>query len=149
MRAKERMKKTALLGLIIILSVMMFSGCNTPTVKKLVWETYPPKQSDADVELFVGSMERPIKSIAIIQSRYFDEQTAENKSKMLADMRKMGRRIGADAVADIRILPKRFQGMVVDERTPFPDWKPGNTYAFFMRGTAVVYQDDNSTSPTE
>ncbi len=143
------MKKSALLGLILISSAMLLCGCNTPTMKKLVWESYPPKQSDADVELFLGSVDRPTKSIAIIQSRYFDEQTAENKAKMLADMRKMGRRIGADAVADIRIMPKRFQGMAVDERTPFPDWKQDTTYAFFMRGTAVVYQDDNPTSVTE
>lgn len=143
------MKKTVLLGLIILSGAMLLCGCNTPTMKKLVWETYPPKQSDADVELFVGAMERPGKPIAIIQSRYFDEQTPENKTKMLADLRKMGRRIGADAVADIRIMPKYFQGMVVDERTPFPDWKQDKTYAFFMRGTAVVYQEDKPTSATE
>lgn len=131
------------------LFLFLLSSCNTGTVKKLTWESRPPREGSAGIELFVGQVSRPCESIAILQSRYYEDQSKENKAKMLADLRNLARRVGADAVMDICILPKRFQGMVADEKVPFPAWKPGSDYSYFMRGTAIVFKEDTSTTPTE
>jgi len=131
------------------LFLFLLSSCNTGTVKKLTWESRPPKGSSAGIELFVGQVSRPCEEIAILQSKYYEDQAKENKAKMLADLRNLARRVGADAVMDIRILPKRFQGMVADEKVPFPAWKPGTDYSYFMRGTAIVFKEDTVTTPTE
>jgi uncharacterized protein YbjQ (UPF0145 family) len=127
----------------------LLSSCNTGTVKKLKWETRPPREGSAGIELFVGQVQRPYEEIAILQSRYYENQSKENKTKMLADMRNLARRVGADAVMDVHILPKRFQGMVADEKVPFPAWKQGADYTYFMRGTAIVFKEDTVTTPTE
>jgi len=141
--------KALILLFFACLFLFLLSSCNTGTVKKLTWETRPPREGSAGIELFVGQVQRPCEAIAILQSKYYDDQSKENKKKMLADLRNLACRVGADAVMDIRILPKRFQGMVADEKVPFPAWKPGSDYSYFMRGTAIVFKEDKSTTPTE
>ncbi|MCX6998786.1 MAG: hypothetical protein NT106_00575 [Candidatus Sumerlaeota bacterium] len=131
------------------LFLFLLSSCNTGTVKKLTWESRPPREGSAGIELFVGQVSRPCEEIAILQSKYYEDQSKENKTKMLADLRNLARRVGADAVMGICILPKRFQGMVADEKVPFPAWKPGTDYSYFMRGTAIVFKEDTVTTPTE
>jgi len=130
-----------ILVICILLAGMLLNGCNTASVHRLARDKYPRKSMDAPVEMFVGTIVRAHKPIAILNSKCYTDQTEENKAMMLSSLRNMAREIGADAVIEIQMLPKRFEGMVMEDKTPFPSWKPGNTYGYFMRGKAVVYED--------
>ena len=120
---------------------IFLSGCNTSSVQRLTMDRYPRKSMDAPIEMFVGTIARACKPVAILNSKYYDDQSDDAKAKMLLNLRNMAREIGADAVIEIQMLPKRFEGMVADDKTPFPAWKPGNYYGYFLRGKAVVYED--------
>ena len=137
-------KRISLL-MFLFLGVVLISGCNTTSVYYMSAEKYPPKASNAMVDLYVGEITRPCRSIAVVNSRHYPDQTQEAKAKMLAELRRLAGEIGADAVVNVRMLPKRFEGMVVDEKVPFPAWKPGDYYTYFMRGTAVVYTENQSS----
>ena len=117
-------------------------GCNTASIHKLTWRNYPPKSSGASIELYVGKVSRPYKAVAILQSKVFGDQTKKSIALMLKDLRRLARKVGADAVIDIHMLPMRYEGMVIDERIPFPAWRPGNYHAYFLRGTAIVYKNN-------
>ena len=134
-----------------LLVYLILAGCNTSSVRRLVWEEYPEKPTFAMVELYVGKIERASKPIAIMNSKFYTDQTRESKAEMLAELRRMAGRMGADAVVNIRLLPKKFEGMVMDDKVPFPAWKPGDYSAYFMRGTAIVFEEKkegkNASSP--
>jgi hypothetical protein len=104
-------------------------------------DKYPGKSTNAPMEMFVGTIARAHKPIAILNSKGYPDEGEDNKAKMLSNLRKMAREIGGDAVIEIQMLPKRFEGMVADDKPPFPAWKPGNSYGYFMRGKAIVYED--------
>lgn len=135
-------RKTVIFFSFMILLSVMISGCNTTSVYRLTSVEYEEKHEEAPIELFVGVLQRPYTPIAVVQSRHYSEQTEQAKAKMVAEIKKSARKIGADAVMDLHLLPKRFEGMVMDERIPFPAWKPGDYYGYFLRGTAVVYEDE-------
>lgn len=135
--------KNSVILILIICSVFLW-GCNTPSVQRLSGENFSPKPPDITVEMFVGTITKDHIPIAILNSKHYMDQSDESKAMMLANLRDMARELGADAVMEIRILPKRFEGMVVDESPPFPAWKPGNYYGYFMRGKAIVYRDKNN-----
>jgi hypothetical protein len=135
--------KSYVILILVICSVFMW-GCNTASVQRISPEKFSPKPPDADVEMFVGTITRENIPIAILNSRHFSDQSEESKKEMLANLKVLAREIGADAVMEIRILPKRFEGMVVDDKPPIPAWKPGNYYGYFMRGKAIVYRDKDS-----
>ncbi len=122
-------------------------GCNTASIRRLAWEDYAPKPTSDTIELYVGKVSRPYKPIAILQSKSFGDQTVQSKTRMMKDLRRLARKIGADAVIDIHMLPRRFEGMVMDERVPFPAWRPGEYRAYFLRGTAIVYEKNPSEKP--
>jgi len=129
----------ALSGAMLVL--LFLQGCNSTSIQMLSSEKFPQKPEDHPVDLYVGKIERNNKPIAILNSKHYPDQSKENKALMLAELREMARKIGADAVTEIKILPKRFEGMMIDENVPFPAWKPGNYFAYFMRGRAVIYSD--------
>lgn len=135
--------KNSIILILIICSVFLW-GCNTSGVQRLSGEKFSPKAPDADVEMFVGTISRDHIPVAILNSKHYTDQSDDSKAKMLANLKELAREAGADAVMEIRILPKRFEGMVVDEKPPFPAWKPGNYYGYFMRGKAIVYRDKNN-----
>lgn len=130
--------------LILVICSILMGGCNTASVHRISPEKFPQKPADADVEMFVGTISRDNIPIAILNSKHFSDQSEESKKEMLASMKDLAREIGADAVMEIRILPKRFEGMVLDEKPPFPAWKPGNYQGYFMRGKAIVYRDKDN-----
>jgi len=130
-----------ILVICIFLAGILLNGCNTASVQRLARDKYPQKSMDAPMEMFVGTIARAHKPIAILNSKSYADQSEENKARMLSILRNMAREIGADAVIEIQMLPKRFEGMVADDKAPFPAWKPGNSYGYFMRGKAVVYED--------
>jgi len=130
--------------LLILLLLFLLAGCNTGSIHKLTWETFPKKHKKALVEMYVGEISQPHREIAIINSPFYPDQTDQTKVEMLEDLRRLARRVGADAVMDIHMLPKRFEGMVMDDRVPFPAWKQGEYDAFFLRGKAVVFEQESS-----
>jgi hypothetical protein len=129
--------------ILLILTVSFLCGCNTASVYRLSGENFPARSSDAEIDMFVGKISRPHSSIAILQSKYYDGQTKDLKAEMIKDLKSAARRIGADAVTDIHVLPRKFDGMIVDEQVPFPAWKPGNYFSYFLRGTAIKYISAN------
>jgi len=130
-----------------IAALFLLCSCNRPYVHRVVWDKYPPRDKNAPVEMFVGRVARPHTIIAVLQSHYSSDQTDESKAQMLAQIKKLALRVGADAVMDVRMVPKRFEGMIMDDKVPFPAWKPGDYQAFAMRGTAIIY-DDIPSSPS-
>ncbi len=130
-----------ILVVMCLVAGMLLGGCNTASVQRLAMDQYPAKSQDAPMEMFVGTIARAHKPIAILNSKSYRDQSEANKAEMLSSLRNMARKIGADAVIEIQMLPKRYEGMVADSMTPFPSWTPGNHYGCFMRGKAVVYED--------
>ena len=136
--------KTAILTALILLGLMLFSGCNTSSTYRLSPSSLLPVDNPENIEMFVGEIQKPHKKIAIVQSRFYSDQSKVTKKKMLEDIRNEAAKNGADAVMDIHMLPKKFEGMVTDEKIPFPAWKPGDYYAYFLRGVAIVYTEENA-----
>jgi uncharacterized protein YbjQ (UPF0145 family) len=86
--------------------------------------------------------------VAIIQSTSYANKDEKTKARQLEEMKRIARKLGADAVQEIHLLTKKAQGYVMDGRPPLPAWKQGKYNLYFLRGTAIRYTDHPST-PTE
>ncbi len=82
----------------------------------------------------------PYREVAVIESTAFPYDDDETRLKQIEELKRKARRLGADAVQEMRILTKDIKGFTVDERTPFPSWRQGDYELFFMRGKAIVYE---------
>ncbi|MBN1866259.1 hypothetical protein JW916_03105 [Candidatus Sumerlaeota bacterium] len=128
------------LGVAALLCLLLAAGCATPRVHRLTDFRYLPKAADAEIDCFVGKLTRPYESIAIVDSERYGEKDNPSKAKMIENLKKRARRIGADAVQDIRLLPVQVRGIVADERVPIVGaWKRGRYDLYFLRGEAVKY----------
>lgn len=140
---KSTKMKESGLALALIVSTALLVGCSSTNVTMLSKTRFPPKPSDAEIELFSGKITGPYVAIAIIDSRSHSERTKENKIKQLEDLRRLARKLGADAVHNIRLLKKKGRGYIPDERVPIPAWKQGSFNLYFLRGEAIKYKEEN------
>lgn len=124
---------------VLIIGILVMAGCSATHVYRISQEKFPPKPPGAEIELYIGKVKRPHKEIAVIDSRSLGSKDDEAKKQQLDDLKEIARKLGADAVHNIRLLRKRARGMVPDERVPFPAWKQGEYNLFFLRGEAIKF----------
>lgn len=144
--------KRACVALVCASMAGLLSGCSSVYVYRLTKDTYPPKASDEDVKLFMNKVQRPYKQIAFIDSQPLPDKTEAARNKQYIQIRAKARELGADAVHEIRFLDERVQGIVADQRVPLGAYKQGRYKLYFVRGTAILYTNEESqpetTTPT-
>ena len=124
-------------------------GCSATNVHMLTEEKYPRKSKDAEVKLYINQVHEKHVAIALVNSFAAGEDTPDIRRKQLADIQKRARKLGADAVMNVRALKNKGRGMVPDDNVPFSAVKPGKYTQYFLRGTAIVYvTEDAETTPT-
>jgi hypothetical protein len=123
--------------------ILLFS-CSAYTVHRLDSTKYKPRQRDAEITIYAGKVDRPHVKIAIIDSETFPDKSDATKLKQLEQLKTAARKLGADAVEDVRLLAQKVRGYVVDERVPFPAWKQGEYELYFLRGVAVRFTEETS-----
>lgn len=116
-------------------------GCAAADYKLLTDEKFPAKPKNYEVELFLGEIDRPHKTIAIVQSKSYDNKFEATKSRQLDEVKETAAKLGADAVQKVRMLENKAKGFVADNQTPFSSWKQGKYNLYFIRGEAIVYTD--------
>ena len=122
-----------------ILSVAIFTGCARPTMERLTGEEFDRKAKDASVDLYIGTYDGYYEPVAILNSISLPEKDNLAKDQQLEYLKKEARKLGADAIHEIRLLPREVRGYVQDENVPFRSWKQGVYYVYFLRGTAIRY----------
>ena len=133
--------RAARLSILLALAVAL-SACARPTVKRLTDERYPRKTASEEIELYIGGYDGAHEVIAELNSISLPEKDDLAKSRQIDYLKKRARELGADAIEDIRLLPREVRGYVLDENVPFRSWKQGVYYVYFLRGTAIRYVDD-------
>ena len=124
----------------LFLASCLLAACAGPRAKRLDARRYPPRPSIYPIEIFVGQVIEPHREIAILESGAYSADVDSARLGQIEELKKKARRLGADAVQDVRVLPKKVKGYTIDERTPFPSWKQGDYSLYFMRGTAIIYE---------
>ena len=128
-----------LLSCCALITALTVSGCSYPRKLELTETRYAARPSIYPIELYLGEVIQPHLEIAVIESRGYVDDTDYSSAKMMEDLQSEARKIGGDAVHQIRVLTKRVSGYTLDERTPFISWKQGKYPLHFMRGTAIIY----------
>jgi len=129
---------------------LALAGSSATRIHPLVEERIAAKPRDFEVRLFIRKVEEPFREIAIIDSPPLPSRDEQAREKSLRAIQRAARRLGADAVHDMRPLKLRVRGMVVDERVPFRAYQQGEYELYFWRGTAILYttpQDSASAAP--
>ena len=130
----RRLLVTALLAVWLVGTL---TACAGPRMKRLSDKRYERIPTDQPVDVYVGKLAEVTAELAIIESSPYPFVDDEVKLEQIEELRRKTRRLGGNAVQDVRILAKVIRGFVVDERTPFTSWKQGTYEVYFMRGTAV------------
>lgn len=138
----------SLIKLLQIGLLVLLVGCSASQIHPLTDKKFPAKPATEEIDLYMGKVERPHFEIAIIDSRSLPGREDKDKQLQLNDLKRMARKLGADAVHDIRLLHKKARGMVIDERVPFPAWKQGEYKLYFLRGTAIKFIADEDLETT-
>lgn len=133
------MVRKALLPLLLIVSLA--GGCAVRKVTPITTEKFPARAADAEVKLYPGDIARSNVKIAYVQSFAETDPDIETKKKQLQDLQKSTRRLGGDAVVNLRQFHNKVRGLVRDEAVPFPAVKQGSEDQVFYRGIAVRYVD--------
>src|SRR5690606_12776147 len=97
--------------------LVVLGGCGGARMQRLTTERFAPLPAHAPVDLYVGQVAPPFVEIAIIEtpaSHYSDE---EMRLQQIEELKKRARRLGANAIQDVRILTKEIKGFTLDERT--------------------------------
>ncbi len=130
------------LAALALLALGMF-GCTSHNVRRLTDFRYAPLPKDAPIEAFFDKAPRPCEPIAIIQTdpRAGRAESQGVKRQMLDELKQIARKLGADAIQDVRMLTSEGDGWVKDPATPFPSLKQGPYEISFLRGVAVKYID--------
>jgi hypothetical protein len=139
----REMYKSRVTGVALAIALLGSVACHTSSIKRLTTTHFPPKSNSAPIELYVGTVSRPHTALAIIQSKSDAKKDEKTKAGQLEELKRLARKLGADAVQEIRLLTKKAQGYVVDERVPFAAWKQGKYNLYFLRGTAIRYTEDS------
>lgn len=116
---------------------LLAAGCGGPRTKMFSTDKYTPLPPDAKVDVFVGELPGTNKPVAIIESKAYGFVDDTVKKEQIEQLRKQARALGANAIDNVHILPKRIQRYTVDERAPIQAVQQGRTELYFMRATAV------------
>lgn len=139
----KQIRKSSGAAVALAITLLACLACHTPSLKRLTTTHFPPKPKSAPIDLYVGTVSRHHIEVAIIQSRSYSSKDEKTKAGQLEELKRLARKLGADAVQEIRLLTKRAQGYVIDDRVPFPAWKQGKYNLYFLRGTAIRYTENS------
>ncbi|MBI1784744.1 hypothetical protein HYR69_06325 [Candidatus Sumerlaeota bacterium] len=135
------MKLKSLYFLLVFL--LLAAGCGGARMKILDHGKFKRRPSIYPIDLYEGKVIESHREIAIIDSTAYPSNPNDDpktKEKMFSELKIRARKVGADAVHDVRILTKRIEGYTIDERAPFPAWQQGEYPLYFLRGTAIAYE---------
>ena len=124
--------------ILLLLVCALGGGCSRPRYM-LTEEKYPETPQDQEIKLYVNEVQRPHVKIAIIQSKLDSKKDADTKRAQLEDLTEQARKLGADAVVDVRQMNNKMRGFVVDEAVPFRAYRQGSYKLYFLRGTAIKF----------
>ena len=148
-------KKRYVVFFITIVAVFCL-GCAQNRIHPLGDMSYPRKPANEEIELYLGKVSRPHVEIAVVDSHVYEAKDDATKERQTDELKNVARKVGADAVHEIRLLYKKARGFVPDPRVPIPAWKQGENKLYFLRGTAIKFtpeeemlEEDSSTSTTE
>jgi hypothetical protein len=133
---------TAALG-----AALLAGGCAATRTHHLTDSRYRALPDDAPVRLYVNTVAQPHLEIAHINSFPADKDTPEVRRQQLEDLQARARRLGADAVVNIRSLRNKGRGWIPDDQTPFDSYRLGNYEQFFLRGTAIRFEEAPEAAP--
>lgn len=124
-------------------------ACGGPRSLRLDPTLYPRRPRIYPIEIYDGEVDQPHREIEIIESSASTGDDDRTRVEQVEELRRHARRVGADALENIRILVKEVKGYSFDERTPFPAWKQGEFPLYFMRATAIIYESSLPGSVAE
>ncbi|NUP91030.1 MAG: heavy metal-binding domain-containing protein [Candidatus Sumerlaeia bacterium] len=110
---------------------------------------FPRRPEGAQVDLWVGETSRPNIPIAVISSRRTAERSREAREAQIEELRERARRMGADAIENVRVETAEVRGFVGDPMVPFTAWKQGEFELYFVRGTAIRYTGGAPPMPAD
>ena len=139
----KQIRKSSGPAVALAITLLASLACHTPSLKRLTTIHFPPKPKSAPIDLYVGTVSQHHIEVAIIQSRSYASKDENTKARQLEELKRLARKLGADAVQEIRLLTKRAQGYAIDDRVPFPAWKQGKYNLYFLRGTAIRYTENS------
>lgn len=135
------MKKVKIyIFLMALIALVYCFGCASGNYKKLTDEKYKVKPKGYDLEVFVNKVESPHKVIAVVQSKSYDNKYELTKTKQVEQIKKVAKKIGADAVQNIHLLENKAHGYVIDYHVPFLSFKQDKYKLYFLRGEAIIYR---------
>ena len=85
---------------------------------------------------------RPHKVLAIVDSDSATTAPLPVLMEQRAQLCKAASRVGAEAVYQVRLLTRQQRGFVSDAYTPFPSVTQGWSDEYFLRGWAVIYEEN-------
>ena len=144
------LQRRSLLALLTLTACVALAGCASGVkVKRLTDFNYLSTPRSAEIEVFVGEVDRPKIEIAYLQSEPLDGTDNDAKAYQLDKLRAKARELGANAIDNVRLIPLEARGMVPDPAVPFTAWKQGRYNLYALRGTAIRYvtSDNAPTSP--
>lgn len=142
-------RRWATLYLLALVGIPLLAGCGGPRAFSLTSETHERRPSIYPIEVFLGRVSQPYREIAVIESSAYADDDDATRVKQVEQLQKKARRLGADAVQEVRILAKEVRGFTADERTPFPTLKQGEYPLYFMRATAIIFESSLPGSVAE
>lgn len=141
--------RSLLLGISLCLLMSGSIGCSRARVHPLSLYEYRAKPKSYDMPAYFGKVDRPHVPIAIIDSSPRETLDQPTKDKMLAEVKKAARKIGADAVHDARFIEGEGSGYVSDPATPFPSAKQGPYEMNYLRVEAIKFPDLPSAAQSQ
>ena len=131
---------------LIVAGAIMGLSCASYTIQRQTRRKYPRLRRPEQIECFKGPLpDRPHNVLANIDSDSATSSTAETRMKQLAQLKKAASRAGAEAIYETRMLTRQIRGLIRDPYTPFPSPTQGWRDEYFLRGAAVIYEEDRPT----
>jgi hypothetical protein len=121
-------------------TALVLAGCARPRMELLTDKDYPPRPPSFEMPLYEGEVQTPHEVIAYLDSAWVEDVTTSTKTLMIEDLQKRARRVGADAVMNVRMLTGSVRGWVPDPQTPFRSFRQGWKDRYFLRGEAVRFK---------
>jgi hypothetical protein len=134
---------------LIPLMLLLPAACGGPRMKLLTDASLHTLDPRDRVEVYVGKLDPPYEPVAIIDSEAYPTVTDEIKQQQIEQLRAKARRLGANTLHEIRILPKEIKNFTTDEKVPFSSWQQGSYQIYFMRATAVRRPETEPASLAE
>jgi len=136
-------------ALALSIVALLAASCAVENQHYLTDRRFEPVSNSDEVRLFVGAVERPHVEIAYVNSIAVAERTDEARRAQLRSLQDRAAELGANAVMEVRSMKELHKGMVADPAVPVPSWKQGDTTLYFMRGTAIRWDEPDAAKQLE